>query len=40
MIDSDGRGIEEVLEIAKGLVGALAKASVLDTASVLALASA
>lgn len=33
MIDSDGRGIEEVLEIAKGLVGALAKASVLDTAS-------
>ena len=35
MIDSDGRGIEEVLEIVKGLVGALAKASTLAKASVL-----
>jgi cytidylate kinase len=40
MIDSDGRGIEEVLEIVKGLVGALAKASTLAKASVLDTASA
>ena len=40
MIDSDGRGIEEVLEIVKGLVGALAKASTLAKASALDTASA
>ena len=40
LIDSDGRGIEEVLEIVKGLVGALAKASTLAKASALDTASA